>query len=78
MLLTIIFLSCTNSQSEIIQSRKFSKLTIVYNSYYNMVIGSEMHIKTLSDISMMLHEYGHVLCMFHKGPDIALKSVLNK
>lgn len=75
----LLFAGCSSTEElEYISTQKFSRIPIVYNSNYNAIIGNELHVKSLGDISMFLHEYGHILHFLHLKPHTELIEVLSK
>lgn len=76
-LMLFVFIGCSNvSDVNVVNKIKFSKFTVIYNSNYNGIIAGDLHVRTLSDISMFLHEYGHIVHTRYIKPEGKLLELL--
>ncbi|MGL5646958.1 MAG: hypothetical protein ACRDDY_03825 [Clostridium sp.] len=83
LVLILVFMSgCTTRYTKKQEeNRKFRKwglqeIRIRFNSAGSSLVGNTMFLKNLGDVSIFLHEYGHVLHDFHLVPHDKLVRLL--
>ncbi|MGL5709429.1 MAG: hypothetical protein ACRCX7_14450 [Cetobacterium sp.] len=55
-----------------------SRMSLIYNSHFNTVIDDTIMVRDLGDVSLLLHEFGHVMSFKVRRPHKELVDLLNR